>query len=354
MSEYDGWELIGTPIGEGGQGIVYKARRPERVKQLNHIAGETEKLLHQFSAVGPTVSVTDLARRIVEIGSPDPLEHIGALKIFKIPPNDKDEEKRAIGRLESEILALQKVKHPAVVKLLYSNLYERFIVTEFHPDGTLDNNLGRYQGDALAALGAFRALVEGVMNIHNHGAIHRDIKPENIFVAASGNLVLGDFGIVFFEGARLTKTRGERVGTHYWMAPWAYDNVRLELPKISPKLDIYPLGKVLWAMIYGKNGFPFWEYSDDTNNLEKRFPADPSMALVNELLGKVFIVRRESECKISDAAELLSAVEGLIESIKALSGYRPDDTSPWPCRICGRGNTGIAGPKSRPSAKVCR
>jgi serine/threonine protein kinase len=47
-------------------------------------------------------------------------------------------------------------------------------------------------------LEAFRALVDGVREIHKQGAIHRDIKTENIFVATSGELVLGDFGIVFF------------------------------------------------------------------------------------------------------------------------------------------------------------
>jgi serine/threonine protein kinase len=125
-----------------------------------------------------------------------------------------------------------------VLKLLRSNVGERFIVTEYHECGTLDKHLNCYRGDALAALQAFGKLVDGVLEIHKLGAIHRDIKPENIFVTASGDLVLGDFGIVFFEaGERLTKTYGERVGSHYWMAPWAYDNVRLELSQMGYLLD---------------------------------------------------------------------------------------------------------------------
>jgi len=182
-------------------------------------------------------------------------------------------------------------------------------------------------------------LVDGVVEIHSQGAIHRDIKPENIFIAASDDLVLGDFGIAFFEeGERLTKTYGERVGSHYWMAPWAYDNVRLELSQVKAPLDIYPLGKVLWSMISGRNGFPFWEYEKADNNLEKLFPNDRSMSLVNSLLARC-VVREEKDCLLSSAVNLRSAVDELIEQIITdRSGHRPGRAETWPCRMCGKGN----------------
>src|SRR5579862_4371853 len=81
----------------------------------------------------------------------------------------------------------------------------------------------------------------------------------------------------------------------------------------------------------------FWEYAEDGNNLEKFFPDDPSMALVNELLAKC-VVRREKDCVLSSVLDLLSEVEGLIDKIKARWGYRPDGAQTWPCRVCGRGN----------------
>lgn len=275
LPEYDGWELRGLHIGEGGQGTVYRARSPARVDQLKQIAEKTGHLLRRLSHPGLEVSVPDLAQKIVELGSADLLEDIGALKVFKIPADDKEEERQAIRRLESEVHALGKVEHPAVLKLLHSNVDKRFIVTEYHPEGTLDKNLQRFQGDALAALQTFRTLVDGVMEIHQQGAVHRDIKPENIFVTASNDLVLGDFGIVFFEqGERLTQTY-ERVGGHYWMAPWAYDDVRLQLSQIKPPLDIYPLGKVLWSMISGRNGFPYWEYKKKRQQSGEPLPKRP-------------------------------------------------------------------------------
>jgi len=253
MATYDGWELLEDEkapqgkktLGRGGQGTVYLARSPQGVKQRQIAENRAKDLLMRVQSL--QCQPIELAKCFLELGNPDPVENLGALKQFEIPAGDKDEEAKALGRLESEIRALQNVKHPAVLKLLHSNLGQRFIVTQYHQPGTLDRNLKLYQENVRPALEAFRALVEGVCEIHKHGAIHRDIKTENIFVATSGDLVLGDFGIVFFQegqGERLTSTY-DRVGSPYWMAPWAYDNVRLNLGQVQPALDIYPLAKVL-------------------------------------------------------------------------------------------------------------
>lgn len=357
MVRYDGWEPLreeGEPgrerkLGSGGQGIVYLARSPQRVERLAVNARSMEGLIRQATAnihppTWPAESVRkmeELAQEIVRLGSADPSEDLGALKHFAIPADDKGEEARAIGRLESEVHALRTVSHPAVLKLLHANVAQRFIVTEYHERGPLQRNLSLYRGNSLAALEAFRSLVDCVHEIHKQGAIHRDIKPENIFVANSGNLVLGDFGIVFFEsGGRLTTTF-ERVGSHFWMAPWAYKNARLDFDEVKPALDIYPLGKVLWSMISGRNGFPFWEYATDDNNLETIFPDDPSMPLVNEILAKC-VVRHEGECRYSTALDLLSAVDNLIKQIRSRRGQRPDGAETWPCRVCGRGTYHLA------------
>ena len=122
---------------------------------------------------------------------------------------------------------------------------------------------------------------------------------------------------------------------HFWMAPCAHDNVRLELSQVKAPLDIYPLGKVLWSMISGRNGFPFWEYNEDANNLEKLFPNDPNMSLINGLLAKC-IVRREQDCALSSAHKLRSGVDDVIAQIKTRRGYRSAGADMWPCMLCNR------------------
>ncbi len=351
MQLFDGWEtvpedtdpLVPRRLGKGGQGEVFLVRSPERVARRFQADHRGKGLI---IGVGHTTdTIAELAKCLMDLGGPDPPESLGALKKFVIPSYDGDEEARAVGRLESEVKALNALREtPGVLKLLHANVASRFIITEFHPRGTLDKNLQLYRGDVLGALLAFRPLVEALCGVHREGAIHRDIKTENIFLTASDQLVLGDFGIVFVqEGAERLTTTYERVGSHEWMAPWAYRRERIELTKISPALDIFPTAKVLWSMIAGRNGFPFWEFTRDENNLEKLFPDDPLMALVNERILSTRIVREPEQCDES-AVSLRYQVDGLINYIEDLRGFRPDDADVWPCKVCGRGRYKRSGP----------
>jgi hypothetical protein len=121
------------------------------------------------------------------------------------------------------------------------------------------------------------------------------------------------------------------------MAPWAHDNVRLELRQVKAPLDIYPLGKVLWSMISGRNGFPFWEYEEDANNLERTFRTIRPCPSLTASWRNVWC-EKEKDCSLSFAQELRSAVDDVIAQIDTLRGYRPDGAQSWPCRVCGRGN----------------
>jgi serine/threonine protein kinase len=338
MSDFDGWQTIEPPLGEGGQGKVYRARSPERVAQIQDSESRINKELWKIKGNNELL-IRDLAKFIVDAGSPDDVKTLGALKVFKIE-GDGPKREKAYGRLDKEVNALSSINHPSVLKLLYHNRHKDFIVTEYHPLGTLNAHLDRYRGHALEALLAFKPLVQGVDLIHHQGAIHRDIKTENIFLAADGRLVLGDFGIVFIaddQRTRLTDLYGERVGSHFWMAPWAYDPVRLPVDAIKPTLDIFPLGKVLWSMIAGRNGPAFWEYERAENNLANLFPDDLAMQFINQVLSKC-IVRDEDQCAQS-AAELESHVDEAIMKIKHLD-RRSDGVDRWLCLVCKKGHYG--------------
>jgi len=227
-----------------------------------------------------------------------------------------------------------------VLKLLYHNKDKQFIVTEYHPLGTLNTYLDRYKGHALEALLAFKPLVQGVGLVHKQGAIHRDIKTENIFVATDGRLVLGDFGIVFFandQRTRLTDVYGERVGSHFWMAPWAYEPVRLKIDEIKPSLDIFPLAKVLWSMIAGRDGPLYWEYEKSQNNLVNLFPDDPAMPFVNRIFSKS-IVREEHDCA-QNTTVLESLIDEAIARIQHLD-RRSEVETQWLCLVCKKGHYG--------------
>ena len=141
------------------------ARSPQRAALVEDSAKKVANALtHQINGNMP-MSYAELAKLIVDVGSPDNFKDVGALKVFKIPAGGPEGAK-AYGRLETEVNALSSIQHSAVLKLLHHNRQKNFIVTEFHPQGTLNSHLIRFKGRALEALLAFRPLVEGVVRIH--------------------------------------------------------------------------------------------------------------------------------------------------------------------------------------------
>lgn len=323
------WQNI-EQLGSGGQGTVFLVRRPEAGAEYREAAKRIQNVLMSAAGGLAPERVKALAKDLYFCGRPGELGEVAALKDFFIDGRDQEQ---AIGRLEAEIKALKTIQHPAILKLIDASVEERFLVTEYFPGGSLSKNLSMFKGDPLRAVKAFKALAEGVKQIHDRNAIHRDIKPENIFASECGPLVLGDFGIVIFKSEdRLTATY-ERAGTRYWMAPWVDRKSRISLDKIDPTLDIYPLGKLLWCMISGEDMLPREEFEDHECNLAVLFLDAPrEMGMVNELLKKCVVARREN-C-LPNVNDLLSEVEDLE---RRLSGGREGSIQSWPCRQCRMG-----------------
>lgn len=336
-TQYGGWQIVGSSIGDGGQGKVYKAFTPQRVRERETLRS---RIVHLLGNVQQSpLDADELASRIVQLAVDEDARHFGALKLFNIPNDDEIAREEALGRLRNEMEVLGAVDHPNVIKLLagsHLDAPESFIVMEFHAGGSLAKHLNRYKGQALKALEAFRPLVEGVSEIHSRGAIHRDIKTQNVLLGSDGRLVLADFGIVFLDNTRtrLTRTIGEKVGSSFWMPPWAFRYERLD--QITPAFDIFLLGKILWSMISGRDGFPSWDYDHAENNLAVHFPDDPAMPIVNNLILRRCLVRDEKDC-IKSATGFLQLVDAAIWSLRS-SGEKPDDPAEsWPCKICGKG-----------------
>lgn len=331
MGNRTDWEEI-EHLGGGGQSDVYLVRNPER-------CSDRAKYLDQIRTALDGDKRAELATAIWSYARPDLPSEVGALKAYKIRPEGfprvlSTEESEAIERLRTEIAVLRQ-NRPGLPKLLDFNESERWIVTEFFPERTLEHSPSRYKGNAALALKAFRSLVQTVAGLHKDDNVHRDVKPANVFVRSSGELVLGDFGIVFVPNAadRVTLT-GERVGPRDYLPPWANLGVRLE--KVEPSIDVYMLGKLLWSMVDGRPVLPreFHTDSDYGFDLTKTYPNDPNMYLVNQILSKC-VVGKASEC-LSSAQDLLIIVDTLLRMIEC-GGQLLKEGVPRPCHICGNG-----------------
>jgi serine/threonine protein kinase len=181
MGNREDWEEI-ERLGEGGQSVVSLVRNRKR-------HSERAKSLDQIRSALDGDKRAELATAIWSYARPDLPSELGALKAFKIQPEDLkrlppvpgSEEYEAIERLKNEIAALSE-KRRGLPKLLDSNVEERWIVTEFFPEGTLEHSPFRYKGKPALALKAFRSLVKTVALLHKDDFVHRDIKPANVFI----------------------------------------------------------------------------------------------------------------------------------------------------------------------------
>lgn len=188
LAEESGYR-IGPRIASGGMGIVYRAT----------------------DADGRDVAVKLLRPEIAD----DP---------------------RARERLAREVTSQQRVRNPAIARILDAELdsAEAFVATEFIPGPTLEDAVREHGGlhpEMVREIGV--ALGECLRDIHAAGVVHRDLKPSNVLLrdAREEDLrrydpegvgldpVIIDFGIAqAAEESRLTST-GLVMGTAAYLDP---------------------------------------------------------------------------------------------------------------------------------------
>ena len=307
------WKIIGD-IGEGGQGKVhrvigldiYSKTKSDIIDTLRKLASTVIHIPSQDAAYEKfSKALSELVRM------QDPSYH-SALKVLHQPQDARDAN-LAKDRIKREIKAMSENLHPNLIRILDFDPDSTWYVSQFYEKGTLDNNKDMFKGDFPRVLRAIRPLVEGVARLHKKGYVHRDIKPQNIFINRNDELILGDFGLIYFADAGHTRisAKYENVGSRDWMPAWA---MGMRIEDIKPNFDIFSLGKVLWSMVSGKSILPLWYFNRDDFNVELLFPKSRGIQLANALFAKC-VVENEKDC-MKDAGVLLSEIDNILKKIE--------------------------------------
>jgi Tol biopolymer transport system component/predicted Ser/Thr protein kinase len=205
-------------IGEGGMGVVYKAR---------------DTLLGRFVAL----------KMLPAEGAADP-------------------ERRS--RLLREARAASSLHHPNIVDVydLVHHEGSDVIVMELVTGRTLDQAVA---GKPLReVLGYARQIADALAKAHAAGIVHRDLKPSNVMVDEGGTVRILDFGLARLgppvgtvdlgsESARPTAeatAEGHIVGTLAYMSP-----EQAEGKKADARSDVFSFGAVLYEMVTGRVAF---------------------------------------------------------------------------------------------------
>lgn len=163
-------------------------------------------------------------------------------------------EHAACQALEQEAALLAGLSHPGIIRTLGFDREgeSAFMVMELLEGERLRGRLVRSHPEPLPeaeALGLARQLAEVLAYLHARGLVHHDVKPANIFVTATGELRLIDFGLATSVGG--TRRPGQEA-PKAWTPLYASPQMLSGEPP-DPRDDVYSLGCVVYEMLSGRH-----------------------------------------------------------------------------------------------------
>ena len=162
-----------------------------------------------------------------------------------------------------------------------------------------------------------RDICNALVLCKKYDIVHRDIKPQNIFVSASGDYKLGDFGIA----KTVEKTMGgTKIGTYKYMAPEVYNN-----QPYGSAADIYSLGLVLYWLL-NERRMPFMPLppakilaGQDETARQRRLSGEP---LPVPACGSTELKRIVLKACAYDPKERYHTADEMLADLNALEGGR--------------------------------
>ncbi len=159
----------------------------------------------------------------------------------------------AYRRFQREAEHLKRLTHPNIVPFygLYSAGDLHFLLEGFVNGPSLKAIFHERRGKPLAlpdALAFLRALCASLGYAHAQGVVHCDVKPSNVLIDTGGTIYLTDFGIA--QRVESITDSYAAAGTPYYMAP---EQIRGDT--LTPAVDIYSLGVLLFEMLTGRKPF---------------------------------------------------------------------------------------------------
>lgn len=226
------YEWIET-LGQGGVGVVYKARDLE-------------------------------------------LDEIVAIKVLS-PDLAKDDD-AVLTRFKREINLNRKIKHPNVARMYdfgISGSYP-YITMEFVPGKDLWTYIrDERRVEPARAVPILRQIARGCSAIHELGIVHRDLKSQNVIVDEHGAVAIVDFGLARWNLGGGFTLDSIILGTPQYMSPEQASG-----RPVDARTDIYSIGIIAFEALTGQLPFTgdspiavaMKQINDPVPDLLSRFP----------------------------------------------------------------------------------
>jgi serine/threonine protein kinase len=211
--------------------------------------------------------------------------HLDRFVAIKVLPPEKISDPDRRRRFTQEAKAASALNHPNIITIHdideADGVY--FIAMEFVAGKTLSALIPRHGMRLAEVLKYAIQIADALARAHAAGIIHRDLKPSNIMVTGEGLVKVLDFGLAKLTETGLTSEQdatrtlkpateeGKIVGTVAYMSP-----EQAEGKMIDARSDIFSFGSVLYEMLTGRRAFQGDTQASTIAAILKEEPKPPS------------------------------------------------------------------------------
>lgn len=166
---------------------------------------------------------------------------------------------------ETEVYNTVLLRHDNILGYMASDVFshsgvtELWLVTQFHPQGSLFDYLNRQTISPRVMMKMAITMCKGLTHLHTEvmgtsakpAIAHRDIKSKNILVKNNLECCIADFGLAVMKGPSsiVNFPTNPKQGTKRYMAPEILsETINMKRIEGFQKADIYAFGLVLWEL----------------------------------------------------------------------------------------------------------
>ena len=254
-------------LGEGGMGVVYKARDTKLDREV------AIKFLPAHMSADPEAK----KRFVQEAKSASALDHPNICTIHEIDETDDG------------------------ATFIVMTCYQGRTLRELIDEGPLETD---------KAVDIASQISSGLAKAHDNGIVHRDIKPPNIILTIDGHVKILDFGIAKLENATRITREGSTLGTAGYMSP---EQAKGE--ETGPETDVWATGVILYEMLTGRRLFSgeheaavlYEVVHEEPDPLPEELTA--SAPGLQEIINKA--LAKDPAARFNNSGEMRSAIEEL-------------------------------------------